>query len=80
MASSFFLCPICSDRRSLSEDSGSSPCRACSTVYRTEGLDPVFHLLGRVWTPEETDADAYLSRVVNALRAEGRVAQPIEKQ
>ena len=78
MADRFFLCPVCSDRRS--DPGGASPCAACGTVYPVDVVEPLFHLLAQAWTPEETDGNAYVSRVADLLRAAGRVAHPIEKQ
>jgi hypothetical protein len=74
----FFLCPVCSERRSDSE--GAGPCGTCGTGYPVDAVDPQFHLLAQAWTPGETDGDASARRVADALRAAGRVAHLVEKQ
>lgn len=79
MAADPFLCPICSERLTL-PPGPEMTCPACGTTVGPDRIDGLHRSLARLWSPEETDADAYLRRVLEALRAEGRKAFPMEKQ
>jgi hypothetical protein len=74
-----FLCPVCSARHEL-PGGERVVCPTCRNEYGLPLADRLARTLGRIWNPEERDAEACARRAAESLRAEGLVVHPLDAQ